>query len=164
MKTSFLSLSALMVMLLLTFSVEAQDISIEQAISDEAQMKTIAFDGLAFLTGDLCSDTFFPPGKVSGFFGFQYKRDIAPNGFGHNTEFAGRVSDSVLSILTDGQVQSLVTLANTQSAQVEAYGYKRFVLMKAFRRLLVNDLPAGMDGLDDKAVMEFSAEVRPMGQ
>ncbi|MCP4689972.1 MAG: hypothetical protein GY859_18110, partial [Desulfobacterales bacterium] len=38
-------------------------ISITQAVSDNAQMKTIAFDGLAFLTGDLCSDSFFPPGK-----------------------------------------------------------------------------------------------------
>jgi|GEM_PF-1457835 len=159
MKTMFLNLSVLMVVLLLTFSVEAQDISIEQAISDEAQMKTIAFDGLAFLTGDLCSDTFFPPGKVSDFFGFQYARDIAPNGFGHNTEFAGRVSDSVLSILTDGQVQALVALANTQADQIYAYGYKRFVLMKAFRRLLENDMPAGAKGLDKSAVMNFSADL-----
>jgi len=135
------------------------EVSIEQAISDEAQMKTIAFDGLAFLTGDLCSDTFFPPGKVSDFFGFQYMRDIAPNGFGHNTEFAGRVADSVLSILTDAQVQALVTLANTQAAQVDAYGYNRFVLMKAFRRLLENDLPDGSTGLNKSAVMEFSADL-----
>ena len=137
----------------------SNDISIEQAISDEAQMKTIAFDGLAFLTGDLCSDTFFPPGKVSDFFGFQYMRDIAPNGFGHNTEFAGRVSDSVLSILTDAQVQAMVTLANTQVDQIYAYGYKRFVLMKAFRRLLENDLPDGADGLDKSVVMELSADL-----
>ena len=135
------------------------NISIDQAISDEAQMKTIAFDGLAFLTGDLCSDTFFPPGKVSDFFGFQYMRDIMPNGFGHNTEFAGRVSDSVLSILTDAQVHALVSLANTQAEQVDAYGYKRFVLMKAFRRLLENDLPDGTSGLDKNAVKEFTADL-----
>ena len=36
--------------------------SIDQAISDRAQLHTIAFDGLAFLTGDFCSDTFLPPG------------------------------------------------------------------------------------------------------
>ncbi|MCP4683649.1 MAG: hypothetical protein GY864_15065, partial [Desulfobacterales bacterium] len=134
-------------------------ISIVQAVSDEAQMKTIAFDGLAFLTGDLCSDTFFPPGKVSDFFGFQYLRDITPNGFGHNTEFAGRISDSVLSILTGAQVQALVDLANTQAAQVDAYGYKRFVLMKAFRRLLENDLPDGTTGLDKSAMMTFTADL-----
>ncbi len=135
------------------------NISIDQAISDEAQMKTIAFNGLAFLTGDLCSDTFFPPGKVSDFFGFQYMRDIMPNGFGHNTEFAGRVSDSVLSILTDTQVQSLVSLANGQAEQVDAFGTKRFVLIKAFRRLLENDLPYGASGLDEGAVREFTADL-----
>ncbi|MCP4022741.1 MAG: SMP-30/gluconolactonase/LRE family protein [Desulfobacteraceae bacterium] len=137
----------------------AADMGIEQSISEEAQTKTIAFDGLAFLTGDACSDTFFPPGKVSDFFGFQYMRDNTPNGFGHNTEFAGRMSDSVLSILTSDQVQALVDLANTQADQVDAYGYKRFVLIDAFRRLLENDLPDGADGLDKSAVMEFSADL-----
>lgn len=135
------------------------NISIEQAISDEAQMKTIAFSGLAFLTGDLCSNTFIPPGKVSDFFGFQYTRDTALNGFGHNTEFAGRISDSVLAILTDAQVQALVTMANTQAEQVDAYGYKRFVLIKAFLRLLENDLPDGTTGPDKSAVEEFTADL-----
>ncbi|MCP4629088.1 MAG: hypothetical protein GY850_37120, partial [bacterium] len=137
----------------------AGNISIDQAISDEAQMKTIAFSSLAFLTGDMCSDTFFPPGKVSDFFGFQYMRDITPNGFGHNTEFAGRISDSVLSILTDDQVQALVDLANTQADQIDAYGYQRFVLIDAFRRLLENDVPDGATGLSKSAVMEFSADL-----
>jgi hypothetical protein len=31
---------------------------------------TISFDGLAFLTGNLGSCTFLPPGKVSDYFGF----------------------------------------------------------------------------------------------
>jgi len=135
------------------------NISIEQAISDEAQMKTIAFSGVGFLTGDLCSYTFFPPGKVSDFFGFQYWRDIAPNGFGHNTEFAGRISDGVLTILTDEQVQKLVDMANTQAKLVDAYGYKRFVLIKAFRRLLNKELPEGTTGLDKSAVTEFTADL-----
>ena len=47
-----------------------------QALSDQAQLHTIAFSGLAFLTGDFASDTFLPPGKVSDYFGFQYMRDI----------------------------------------------------------------------------------------
>ncbi len=134
-------------------------ISITQAIGDEAQMKTIAFSALAFLTSDFCSNTFFPPGKVSDFFGFQYLRDITPNGFGHNTEFAGRISDSVLSILTDAQVQALVDLANTQAWQVDAYGYKRFVMIEAFIRLLENDLPEGTTGLDKDALKEFTADL-----
>lgn len=138
---------------------DSNGISIDQALSDEAQIKTIAFSGLAFLTGDLCSYTFFPPGKVSDFFGFQYLRDITPNGFGHNTEFAGRISDSVLSVLTHAQVQALVNMANTQANQVDAYGYKRFVLIKAFRRLLDNDLPDGAIGLDKSTVAEFTADL-----
>jgi hypothetical protein len=43
--------------------------SIAQATSDNAQLHTIAFSGLAFLTGDFGSDTFLPPGKVSDYFG-----------------------------------------------------------------------------------------------
>ena len=134
-------------------------ISIEQAISDEAQMKTIAFSGLAFLTGDLCSYTFFPPGKISDFFGFQYLRDVTPNGFGHNTEFAGRIADSVLSILSEAQVLSLVNMANTQAEQVDAYGYKRFVMIKAFRRLLDNDLPDDAVGINKSALKDFAADL-----
>ncbi len=135
------------------------NISITQAISDEAQMKTIAFDSLAFITGNQCSDTFFPPGKVSDFFGFQYLRDTTSNGFGHNTEFAGKISDSVLSILSDTQVQALVALANTQGTLVDSYGYKRFVLIKAFRRLLENDLPDGTTGLNKTAVVALSGDL-----
>ena len=37
--------------------------TIEQTVSDEAQRNTIAFDALAFLTGDLCADSFLPPQK-----------------------------------------------------------------------------------------------------
>ncbi len=51
-----------------TLQASTSNISIEQAISDEAQMKTIAFSGLAFQTGDLCSNTFFPPRKSVGLF------------------------------------------------------------------------------------------------
>lgn len=46
----------------------ADPYSIEQAISDKAQLSTIAFDALAFFTGNLGSDSFFPPGKVADFF------------------------------------------------------------------------------------------------
>ena len=52
--------------------------SIEQAISDRAQLHTLAFDGLAFLTGDFGSSTFLSPGKVADFSGFQYMRNMEP--------------------------------------------------------------------------------------
>ena len=56
--------------------------SIEQAHSDKAQLHTIAFNGLAFITGDFGASTFIPPGKVCDFFGFQYMLNIeaAQNG------------------------------------------------------------------------------------
>jgi hypothetical protein len=58
--------------------------TIEQTLSDEAQRNTIAFDGLAFLTSNLGSDSFFPPGKVADFWGFQYFRDNDPSQMGHS--------------------------------------------------------------------------------
>ncbi|MCX6068570.1 MAG: hypothetical protein NT121_22960, partial [Chloroflexi bacterium] len=61
--------------------------TMDQTLSDKAQEMTIAFDGLAFLTGNLGSDSFFPPGKVADFWGFQYLRDNDPSGMGHNTDF-----------------------------------------------------------------------------
>ncbi len=132
---------------------------IEQTLSDQAQRTTIAFDGLAFLTGDLCSDSFLPPGKVSDFFGFQHLRDNDPDEMGHNTDFLTRISNNVLYILTDSQVQELIALAQSQIDMVNEYAYRRFPLMEAFRRLLEGDLPEGSEGLDRSAVMEYSAEL-----
>lgn len=63
-----------------TASGNQSNYSIEQAISDNAQLSTLAFDGLGFLAGNFCSDTFLPPGKVSDFFGFQYLRDTTQAG------------------------------------------------------------------------------------
>ena len=39
--------------------------NIERTLSDQAQQKTITFDGLAFLTGCLGAQSFLPPGKVA---------------------------------------------------------------------------------------------------
>ena len=73
--------------------------TIEQATSDRAQLHTIAFDGLAFLTGNFGADCFFPPGKVADFFGFQYMRDNDSNSLGYNTDFLTRIATNVFSIL-----------------------------------------------------------------
>ena len=61
--------------------------NLSQAISDEAQQNTICFDGLAFLTGTIGSQSFLPPGKVADYSGFQYFRDNDPTKLGHNTSF-----------------------------------------------------------------------------
>eukprot|EP01083_Nonionella_stella_P300078 1022569_1 len=59
-------------------------LTMEKTISDGAQLHTLAFDCLAFLTGNTCADSFIPPGKVADYFGFQHYRGITPNGMGHN--------------------------------------------------------------------------------
>ncbi len=133
--------------------------TIEQTLSDEAQRNTIAFDALAFLTGSLGADSFFPPGKVADFWGFQYLRDNDPSGMGHNTDFLTRAANNVLSVLSDSQTAELVALAENQVDSINQYAYDRFVLMDAFRRLLENDLPVGATGLDLDAVLAYSAQL-----
>ncbi|MCP4156242.1 MAG: hypothetical protein GY757_51490 [bacterium] len=135
------------------------EFTIQQTLSDQAQKNTIAFDGLAFITGNLCSDSFIPPGKIADFFGFQFLRDNDPDKMGHNTDFLTRISNNVLYILNDSQIKELSDLAEVQVTMVNEYAYMRFPLMKAFRRLLEDDLPSGTTGLSKNAVMEYSAQL-----
>jgi len=133
--------------------------SIEQAISDRAQLNTIAFDGLAFLTGDLGCNTFLPPGKVADFSGFQYMRDLDTNQLGHNTSFVPRAANNVLYVLTDEQKAQLVSLAKEQEKLLTDFAYKRFPLIKAFCRQLEGDFPSGSAGLAREAVMKYTADL-----
>ncbi len=135
------------------------DYSIEQALSDKAQETTIAFDALAFLTGNMCSDSFLPPGKVADFFGFQYLRDVTPNGMGHNTDFLTNSANNVLHILNDEQKAELIAVAKTQAVLINDYAYKRFPLIKAFRRQFKGDIPAGSSGLSKSAVIAYSEDI-----
>jgi hypothetical protein len=133
--------------------------NIEQAISDKAQGMTISYDALAFMTGDLGADSFFPPGKVADFWGFQYLRDNDPSQMGHAGEFLTSAAMNMLNDLSAEQRAELVALAKSQVASINEYGYKRFVLIKAFARLLDGDLPAGTTGLSEEAVKAYSAEL-----
>ncbi len=133
--------------------------NIEQAISDKAQGMTIAYDALAFLTGDLGSDSFFPPGKVADFWGFQYLRDNDSSEMGHAGDFLTSAAMNMLNTLTEAQRAELVALAKSQVSQINEYGYQRFVLMDAFRRLINNDLPTGTTGLSAAAVKAYSAQL-----
>ncbi|MDM8528087.1 SMP-30/gluconolactonase/LRE family protein [Anaerolineales bacterium HSG24] len=133
--------------------------NISQTLSDEAQKNTIAFDALAFLTGDLCSDSFLPPGKVADFSGFQYLRDNDPTEMGHNTDFVTIIAYNILNILDDSQTQQMITLAKGQIDMIDSYAYGRFPLMKGFRRHLEEDVPTGTTGLDKSAVMAYSAQI-----
>jgi len=126
-----------------TVTVIAPEFNMASAISDGGQSTTLAFAGLAMITGNLDAQSFFPPGKVADYTGFQYLRDNDPGNMGHNTSFLTRVAYNVIYILTDSQLAQLAALAATQQDQVNLYGYKRFVLMQAFRRLLSGTQPSG---------------------
>lgn len=133
--------------------------NIEQAISDKAQGMTIAYDALAFMTGDLGSDSFFPPGKVADFWGFQYLRDNDPSEMGHAGDFLTSAAMNMLNTLTLDQRAKLVALAKSQVSSINEYGYERFVLIDAFRRLVNNKLPTGTTGLSQDAVKAYSAKL-----
>jgi phosphatidylethanolamine-binding protein (PEBP) family uncharacterized protein len=133
--------------------------TIEQTLSDEAQRNTIAFDGLAFLTGSLGSQSFLPPGKVADFSGFQYLRDNDPTSMGHNTDFVTIIAFNMLNILTADQIDRLVASAQVQVQQINDFAYGRFPLLKALRRHLEGDLPDGTTGLDSSAVVAYTADL-----
>jgi len=131
----------------------------KQTLDDGAQRTTIAFSGLAIMTGSLEAQSFFPPGKVADYTGFQYLRDNDSDNMGHNTSFLTRIANNVIYILNDAQMAKLAALAVTEQAAVDQYGYKRFALMKAFRRVLESDMPAGSAGLNLNAVKKASREL-----
>jgi hypothetical protein len=133
--------------------------NMDQTLSDQAQGTTLAFSALAMVTGNLGAQSFFPPGKVADYTGFQYLRDNDPDNMGHNTSFLTRVANNIIYILNDTQFNQLKTLAIAQQTQIDLYGYKRFPLMKAFRRLLDNDIPTGSPGLNLNAVKKASREL-----
>ena len=133
--------------------------SIEQAVSDRAQLHTIAFDGLAFLTGDFGCDTVLPPGKVSDYFGFQYMRDIDAKEGGHNTSFLTRIAHNMLAVLNDEQKAQLLALGKEQEKDIRQFAEKRLPLINAFRRNLEGALPVGTKGLDKSAVVKYSADL-----
>ena len=138
---------------------ESKRYSLEQATSDRAQLHTIAFNALAFLTGDFGADTFLPPGKVSDYFGFQYMRDIDAGEGGHNTSFLTRIARNVLAVLNDRQRAQLLDLAKEQEDDIRLFAEKRLPLIKAFRQNLNGAISSGGPALDKKSVMAYSADL-----
>jgi hypothetical protein len=140
-------------------SARAPAFTMAQTISDGAQRTTLAFSGLAMVTGSLEAQSFFPPGKVADYTGFQHLRDNDPDNMGHNTSFLTRVANNVIYVLDDSQLAQLRILATSQLPQIDEYGYRRFPLMNAFRRLLEDDVPRGSTGLNLNAVKKASREL-----
>lgn len=112
----------------------AQRYSLEQAMGDNAQLHTIAFSGLAFVTGDFGASTFIPPGKVCDYFGFQYMRDIDAAQKGHNPAFLNRIVANVFSILSDTQRAEMKALAEKHAEGFRQIAYKRLPVVQAFHR------------------------------
>ena len=131
----------------------------EQAVSDTAQLHTIAFSGLAFLTGDFGASTFIPPGKVCDFFGFQYMRDIDVAQKGHNPMFLDRVAGNVMHVLDANQKQVFLDLAQKQAGQLEELAKMRLPLIKAFCMQRDNQIPAGSQGLNKEAVKQYVGNI-----
>lgn len=150
-----ISTLCLSIILISTQSLAKQgEYSLEQALSDNAQLSTIAFSGLAFITGNKGADTFMPPGKVADFFGFQYMRDVDEAGYGHNTQFLSRVANNMLYILNDEQKQKLVKLAKEQAPLYISFAYNRFPIMAAFRESL-----EGRSGLSQESVAKYTSKL-----
>ncbi len=160
-KNSSLNISLLMFFVFIACSSEVlpQNFTMDQTLSEGAQRTTIAFDGLAFITGSLGADSFFPPGKVADFWGFQYLRDNDPSEMGHNTDFLTKAAYNMLSILDNTQFNKLKELAKFQIDDINDYGYNRFVLMKAFRRLLEGENPYGKCELNEDAIKNYSGQL-----
>jgi hypothetical protein len=133
--------------------------TIEQACSDRAQLNTIAYDALGFLTGDLCSSTFLPPGKVCDYFGFQYMRDIDNGTGGHNTDFLTDIANNVWITLNNAQREQWIALAREQAPQFQQLARMRFPLIKAFHRELQREIPSGSTGLSRDVAKRYSGDL-----
>ena len=133
------------------------EFNMQQTVSDGAQRTTLAFSGLAMMTGNLAGQSFFPPGKVADYTGFQYLRDNDPDNMGHNTSFLTRIANNVLYILNPSQLAQLQALAVAQSSQIDSYGYQRFTLMQAFRQMMDGSQPRS--SLNLARLKAFSGEL-----
>ncbi|MEI7607619.1 MAG: Spy/CpxP family protein refolding chaperone [Rhodospirillaceae bacterium] len=129
--------------------------TLEQATSDRAQLTTIAFNGLAFITGSFGASTFIPPGKVADFFGFQYMRDVDAGGKGHSPQFLDRAAGNVLESLAPTQRDALRAEAVSEAEQMRSLALRRLPLIAAFHDQLEGRIPAGSAGLNREAVTRY---------
>jgi len=137
----------------------AENYTIEQSVSDQAQLSTISFSALAFMSGTFGADTFLPPGKVADYFGFQYMRDIDAKEAGHNQMFLGKIGNATLAILDAKQKALFLDLAVKQESAYQDLVKSRLVVIKAFRDNMEGKGPAGNTGLSQKAVQAAVAGI-----
>lgn len=138
---------------------KSEKFDIQQTISSDAQINTVAFSAVAFYTGSYYASTFYPPGKVADFFGFQFMRDNDLTKSGHNTDFLTKVAWNTMNILNPEQLQKLIDLAQNQEQLFQNYAYGRFPLIKAFHRSLDQDFPKGKTELNEFEIKKALQEL-----
>jgi hypothetical protein len=137
----------------------ADNYTIEQAVSEQAQLSTIAFSALAFMTGTFGADSFLPPGKAADYFGFQYMRDIDASEAGHNMMFLTNIANDTLAALTDAQKAQFLALAKEQAPLYAELARKRLVLIKAFRDNMEGKAPSAAAKLSQAAVEAWVSSI-----
>mgnify|MGYP000205619530 CR=1 FL=1 len=133
--------------------------SIEQAISDNAQLHTISFAAMSFMSSNLCEMSFLPPGKHASYFGFQYLRDVIGANAGHEQNFVPHVANNLLYILTNKQKAILINLAQKQQAKIEKFALMRFPLLISFEKFSKNEFPYNKNKLDKNQIIKQSAHL-----
>ena len=136
--------------------------SMANTLNDGTQLGTFTFDALSWYTGNLCSDSFLPGGKVADFFGFQYLREQGPGETGHSTVYVSYCAKAVMSILNSKQLAILQSLASNTSVfynLTSTYALNRYPLYYAFRKLYSGKLPQGTSGLNKEAIKNYTSKL-----
>ncbi|MCP4266754.1 MAG: hypothetical protein GY777_14490 [Candidatus Brocadiaceae bacterium] len=136
-----------------------QKYSIEQATSDNAQLHTISFAALSFMSSGICEMSFLPPGKHASYFGFQYLRDVVGGAAGHEQDFVPRVANNMLYILSHQQRMILINLAKQQQEKINQFALQRFPLLIAFERYRKKQLPHGTTRLSKNKIIQHSGDL-----
>ncbi len=136
-----------------------QKYSIEQATSNSAQLHTMSFAALSFMSSGICEMSFLPPGKHASYFGFQYLRDVVGGAAGHGQNFVPRVANNMLYILSSQQRMILINLAKQQQEKIKQFALKRFPLLIAFERYGKKQLPQGATRLNKSKIVQHSGDL-----
>ena len=133
--------------------------SIEQATSDNAQLNTISFAAMSFMSSDLCEMSFLPPGKHASYFGFQHLRDVVGGKDGHGQNFVPKVANNLFYILNSKQKAILIDLAKKQQKKIEKFALMRFPLLMAFEKYANNNFPNGTTELNKSQIIKQSGDL-----
>jgi len=133
--------------------------SIEQATSDNAQLHTISFAALSFMSSNLCDISFLPPGKHASYFGFQYLRDVVGGAEGHEQNFVPTVANNLLYILSTEQKQILIELAKKQQEKIKQFALMRFPLLISFDKFAKNQLTQNGTKLNKTQIIQQSGKL-----